>query len=124
MNLSVSTQTLDDLGALKKEPKFRTDMSSFYPGAPNEALRLAAEGEINRLIDRLADGLPAKPKKSFVLANVKVALAAFNSADSEERDRVAIYIERIMEITGVEESEELLNVWRYGFPIGWFKKKT
>jgi hypothetical protein len=45
--------------------------------------------------------------------------AIFDTAESEERDQVLVYLSKIMEICGVHSSAELFNVWRYGFPYGW-----
>jgi hypothetical protein len=47
-------------------------------------------------------------------------LAKFDTPESEERDQVLAYLTKVMEICGVRGSAELFNVWRYGFPYGWF----
>ena len=44
----------------------------------------------------------------------------FNTAESEERDQILVYFNKVMRICGVQNSGELFNVWRYGFPYGWF----
>jgi hypothetical protein len=51
---------------------------------------------------------------------MKVTLAKFDTPESEERDHVLAYLTKVMEICGVHSSAELFNVWRYGFPYGWF----
>ena len=122
--LHITSSTIERLRALRSESKFHSDKALFYPGAPDESLRLEAEGTINALLDRLIDGLPAKPNRDFLQANVKITLSAFNSSDSEERDRVGRYIEEVMAITGLGDSGELLNVWRYGLPFGWIKRRS
>jgi hypothetical protein len=54
-----------------------------------------------------------------VLREFKTALASVDSGESEERDQLLMYLTKIMQIVGIDNSGELLNVWRYGFPYGW-----
>jgi hypothetical protein len=42
-------------------------------------------------------------------------LEAFNLEDTDDRDQLARYLERIMSIVGIDGSGGLLNQWRYGF---------
>lgn len=56
----------------------------------------------------------------MVLAKFKRAMASFSVSESEERDQFLVYLQRIMDVLGMRSSGELLNVWRYGFPYGWF----
>lgn len=120
--LQITPQVLQQLQALKSERKFVPDAGSFYPGAPNEVARIEAQSVIDSIIETLRAGLPASPRRSTVLKAFKATLPAFDLMDSEEQDQAAVYCERIMAITGVESSGELLNVWRYGFPYGWLKR--
>jgi hypothetical protein len=122
--LEITSATVDELRALRLQSKFHANEASFYPGAPNEAVRGEAERRINSLLDRLIDGLPTNPSRAFVLANVKTALSTFNTFDSEERDRASAYMEEVMKVSGVKDSGELLNVWRYGLPYGWIRRKS
>lgn len=123
-DLQITTATIVTLNSLKEAPKFLPDKENFYPGAPNEIIRLTAENKINDLIDRLINELPTTPKKSFVLKTFKNSLPSFDEYDSEERDQALTYYEKIMKITNTTESNEILNVWRYGLPFGRFNKKT
>ncbi|MBA5607728.1 DUF4844 domain-containing protein [Duganella sp. FT3S] len=118
--LVVSPQTMLALTRLRAEPKFVPDPSSFYPGAPNENMRLSAQRSVDGLLDALCADLPKHPKRSLVLAKFKEAMASFSTAESEERDQFLVYLQRIMKALGMQSSGELLNVWRYGFPYGWF----
>jgi hypothetical protein len=116
--LHVSVDTIAQLERFKEEAKFVPDLTRYYPGAPNEAVRLEAEQRMNLLIEDLICNLPLNAHKSFVLRSFKATLPHYDKFDSEERDQVAFYLERIMVITGADGSGELLNVWRYGFPYG------
>lgn len=121
--LPVDAKTLARLAALKAERKFDADGKTFYPGAPSEAVRARAQAAVDRVIASLIAELPESPRRSQVLRTFKTALNRFSADDSEERDQFLVYLERIMAILGVRDSGELLNVWRYGFPYGWFFKR-
>ncbi|WP_269533513.1 DUF4844 domain-containing protein [Chitinimonas sp. BJYL2] len=118
--LEISTVTIDKLKKLRLERKFDADQAKFYFGAPNELARAAAQSSVDAVIDILLQTLPSNPRRALVLQTFKSALANFHSAESEERDRLLQYFEQIMIIVGIENSGELFNVWRYGFPYGWF----
>lgn len=118
--LDVTSQTLNQLAAFKAERKFTEDKVNFYFGAPTEADRASAQAAVDAVISRLQAELPANPRRSVVLGIFKQAQASFVTVESEERDQFLVYLVRIMGILGVTSSGELLNVWRYGFPYGWF----
>jgi Domain of unknown function (DUF4844) len=120
--LKITPEVLAKLQKLKNEQKFGEDKKSFYPGAPNEGIRAGAQASIDAVIQSLITELPANPRRSLVLSTFKHALSVLEQYDSEERDQVLIYLERIMSIVGVTNSSELLNVWRYGFPYGWLRR--
>ncbi len=102
-----------ELQALREEKKFVAE--KFYPGAPTEALRAEAESQINQLIDRLLSNLTPDSRKSFVLSEFQASMARFEQTDTEERERFCGYLEQIMDATGIESSDGLLNSWLYGF---------
>ena len=120
--LQISPEILEKLRTLRAEDKFMPDQKRFYPGAPNEVVRAEAQAIIDSTIEKLILDLPSNPKRSTVLRAFKTMLPKFEQMDSEEKDQSSRYCERIMQITGVSSSGELLNVWRYGFPFGWFIK--
>lgn len=118
--LTVTPEVLQRLRSLQSERKFGPDSATFYPGAVNESERLRAQEAVDSTIQVLIAELPAHPQRSTVLRAMKVALAKFEPPESEERDQVLAYLAKVMEICGVHSSAELFNVWRYGFPYGWF----
>jgi hypothetical protein len=115
VTLSITDATLADLRELRLQPKFHEDWAVFYPGAPDEVIRARCESRVNELLDRLIAGVSKNPSKDYVLEQFRATLPLFDSEDSEERDRVALYLEGIMDIVGIESSDGLLNQWRYGF---------
>lgn len=118
--VNVTPAMLERLADLKRERKFGPDDATFYPGALNEAERVAAQLVADSAIQALIDDLPAHPQRAVVLGHMKRALAGFATTESEERDRMLFYLGRALDMCGIESSSELFNVWRYGFPYGWF----
>lgn len=118
--ITVTPQSIEELTRLRGERKFVVDQPNFYFAPPNEAVRLSAQRSVDALLDSLLFDLPKNPKRSMVLAKFKMAMASFSVSESEERDQFLVYLQRIMKTLGMQSSGELMNVWRYGFPYGWF----
>lgn len=118
--LQITPSVIAQLKALRAERKFDPDEANFYFGAKNEPDRVLAQIQVNAVIDVLLGNLQRAPHRAFVLSTFKDALSAFDTIESEERERFLYYLERIMDIVGVKSSGELFNVWIYGFPYGWF----
>lgn len=123
-NLNVTEITQRELANLIEEKKFYPEPSAFYFGAPNENIRSKAEIKVNIALNQIIEVVKANPKKSAVLSSVKSSLRNFHDFDSEENERALYYFEKSLEILGIESSNELFSVWRYGFPYGWFLKNT
>lgn len=118
--LTVTPEVIQRLRNLQREHKFGPDSRTYYPGAMSEELRVAAQASVDSTIQSLITELPKRSRRSTVLRTLKVALAEFPVSESEERDQMISYLQKVMGICGVESSSELFNVWRYGFPYGWF----
>lgn len=118
--LSITPEVIQRLRTLQSERKFGPDRATFYPGAVNEGERLRAQEAVDSTIQVLIAELPERPHRSTVLKAMKVTLTNFDTPESEERDQVLVYLTEIMQVCGVDSSAELFNVWRYGFPYGWF----
>jgi len=103
------------LRELQSQKKFIEDLDLFYPGAPDELSRVAAEKTINsvllKLIESSSDNLT---EKEFWLT-LEVAAKQLGNMDSEEMDRGLSYMEEIMDIYKIESSDGRLNEWRNGF---------
>lgn len=117
--LAVTPQMLGQLEKLQAERKFDEDIGTFYVGARTETARAEAQATVDKVIASLRAELPTRPQRSTVLREFKTALASVDSGESEERDQLLMYLTKIMQIVGIDNSGELLNVWRYGFPYGW-----
>lgn len=107
--------TKEALRSFQLETKFLEDSTSFYPGAPDEEIRVRAESLINnavkKLIETPEDGL--NEEKFWEI--LKVAALELKTMDSEELERGLTYMEELMDIYGIESSGGRLNKWRYGF---------
>jgi len=108
-----TTEITAALTRLRAAEKFKAD--AFYPGAPNETLRVEAEQTVNALLDRLVPVAPAPTDKKLVLREFRMTLDSFTQSDTEERERLCGYLEEIMDIVGIDSSDGLLNGWLYGF---------
>lgn len=117
--LKVSSVQIEQLKQLRSEVKFHKDPKTFYPGAVNEASRIGLEAAVNGTIDLIIPTIQQNPKKSSILGIFKPTLSNLGLLDSEDKDQLLNYFSRILEVLGVQSSNELFNVWRYGFPYGW-----
>jgi Domain of unknown function (DUF4844) len=112
-SLNVTPETLARLAELRKAAKFHRE--NFYPGAMSEGERLIAQHFVNDMLDRLQSALNPASRKAFVMAEFLKMLRHFEQWDSEEREQVCTYCERVMDILGIQSSDGLLNQWLYGF---------
>jgi hypothetical protein len=111
--LIITPHVLKQLLALRLESKFLAQ--ALYPGAPNEEIRLRAEGAVNAMLDQLQKRVERSPTKAYVLSELQRMLKAFEDEDSEEREQACEYCEKVMTLLGIESYEGLLNTWLYGF---------
>lgn len=123
-SLDISETTKFELNELLAEEKFHPAPSEFYFGAPNESVRIAAETKANLAIKAIIEVTQNNDNKSAVLFSIKNSLYIFDDFDSEEKDRALHYFEKALDILKIKSSNELFNVWRYGFPYGWIFKES
>lgn len=105
--LSLPPDSLDKLRRLRQTPKFKAE--GLYAGVLPERQRLRAEIVLNFLIDQLIDAVPQQPTKELVLGHFKMALDRVDLVDTEDRERMCLYLEEIMDYVGLESSDGLLN---------------
>lgn len=119
--LNVTPDVIAKLGALEAEPKFLRDDELHYPGASTNPPREAAEAALNAYLAAVRSNLSRQPRRSFLLTEMKPLLAVAQTWDSEDQERLGAYLSSVIEITGAENSNQLLTVWRYGLPYGWLR---
>ena len=98
MMLSIGEKQIDELKALRTEPKFLD-----LPGLPAEEERRRLEPLINQMLDRLIEGIAANPTDVWVLAQMDPTVEAFHLEDTEARERCLVYIGRAFKILGVPD---------------------
>ena len=116
--LDITQQRLERLQQLKPELNFNSDPRTFYRGDPNPVERAAGNLAFANMVDTLVADLPSHPSKQFVLEQFKFALAPMSEGDTEDRERAALYCEKVMDVLGIESSDGLLNEWMYGLILG------
>ena len=97
--ISVTPQVLASLSALRAQEKFAD-----LPGRDPSIERARLQGFINELLDRLLKGLPANPRKSWVLGEMEPTVRSFYLEDTEARERCVDYLEQILHIVGIESA--------------------
>jgi hypothetical protein len=113
--LSNGSEVKEALRELKSQKKFLANLALFYPGAPDELIRIEAENVINSALVKLIESPSDSFTENEFWLTLKVAAKQLAKMDSEEMDRGLSYMEEIMDIYKIESSDGKLNEWRYGF---------
>ncbi|WP_410211468.1 DUF4844 domain-containing protein [Aquirhabdus sp.] len=106
------SQYKNSLEGLVATEKFTAD--GMYTGTHPEVKRIQYEASVNNLIKRLISYNSQELTKQVVLSEFKSTLKEFDDADSDDKDCMLGYLERIMGILGIDSSDGVLNKWRYG----------
>lgn len=101
--------------SFKSQRKFVEDLSELYPGAPDEQTRVQAENIINAAVDNLMVSEENNLSEKEFWDILEIAALQLKTMDSEEMDQGLFYMEKLMDIYGIESSDGRLNEWRYGF---------
>ena len=117
--MQVTPVVIAKLRQLEAEPKFLPDDKLLYPGARSNPPREVGELALNAFLADIREGISQQPRRSYLLARMRPLLVAAQDWDSEDQERLGAYLGDVIDITGAGSSNELINVWRYGFPYGW-----
>jgi len=101
-----------------QKDKFNKDESLFYPGLEDKNIQSNLTKEINKLAKTFESIQSSKnPSSDFYLKAIESSLKTIEKydLDTENRTRVANYIEELMDIVELESSNGLLNNYVYGF---------
>lgn len=121
-DLKITSIQIEQLKQLRAEVKFHEDLKTFYLGATDEFSRLVLESAVNGAVDSIIQMIEKTPRKSYVLGVFKWVLGRMDHLDTEDQEQLLAYFSRVLDILGIESSNELFNVWRYGVPYGWFMR--
>lgn len=97
---------------LLNDKKYHSDGFA-YTGALTESLRCKFEKELNDFIQRLIND-DAKTKEQLLYV-MRQFLYSSSPSDTEDREYLANYMEKILDAYDIASSDGLLNDWMYGF---------
>jgi Domain of unknown function (DUF4844) len=104
----------------KEKEKFVRQNNPFYPGISDAKMRPILTKKINLAVDdfkNLAEKGNATDEE--YQDKIKIGLERFSddyiNLDTEDRERVCLYFEELMDIVGLESSGGYLNDFMYGF---------
>lgn len=105
---------VENLQRLKKEPKFET--SAFYPGLSNKNTEKPLSDLLNVVTDDFEEGIKSDFTEQEYLDLMEKSLMKFDSfhLDTEDREYICGYFERIMDAIHLKSSGGVLNKWMYG----------
>lgn len=125
--ISTNKETITKLENLKSVYKFGPEKGgSFkfphgYVGILPKSVRPLANQRLNESIEGIINLIQKNPNptKEQILIEFSIGLyMLYNIAvDTEDRERVCIYYTDIMDIIGLDSSNELLNNWLYNYSL-------
>nr|WP_293304051.1 DUF4844 domain-containing protein [Allomuricauda sp.] len=92
----------------------------YYPGISEEEMRPIFTEKINLAASDFQNIAESEnPTNEKYLEAIKTGLSRFSDVyldlDTEDRERVCVYFEELMDIVGLESSNGQLNMFMYGF---------
>lgn len=105
---------IESLEKLKKEPKFIE--TAFYPGLEKKENKTALSDLLNDSVDEFVKGAEKDFDDTQYQDLMKENLKKFDiyNLDTEDREYVCGYFEKIMDAIGLESSGGVINQWLYG----------
>ena len=98
--------------------KFNKDEVLLYPCLKDNSLKYSLTNEINRIAEtfKLIQTSKKNAEKFYQIA-IEIGIKSISNygLDTEDRTRVANYIEELMDIVELESSNGILNNYVYGF---------
>ncbi|AZA80833.1 hypothetical protein C1637_11515 [Chryseobacterium lactis] len=115
-----SDKTMNEIQNLKKlktEPKFVSN--GLYTGLENKSNEKSLSDLLDNIIDDFSKGAENNFTDEQYQNLIKKSLMKFDSfnLDTEDREYICGYFEKIMDAIGLESSGGALNEWLYGFKI-------
>ncbi|RKD99911.1 uncharacterized protein DUF4844 [Marinifilum flexuosum] len=118
--LKTKEGTIKKIEAFKEKQKFVEDSFLHYPGIGDESMRPILSSKINAIANDFKKIASSdKPSKKKYQDAIGVGLKRFSdvylSVDTEDRERICLYVEELMDIVGLKSSNGQLNDFMYGF---------
>ncbi len=117
--IETTSETMKKIEAFKDKEKFIEDDEVFYPGISDKSLQSNLSEKINLAADDFAVLASKSSVSEIEYQNaIKKGLERFRddylNIDTEDRERICMYFEELMDIVGLESSGGHLNTFMYG----------
>lgn len=104
----------------KNKEKFVEDKNAFYPGIGNEILKPILTEKINLAADDFEEvskkeNATEQDYHNIIEKGLNRFKPIYDQIDIEDRERICLYFEELMDVVGLESSGGLLNDFVYGF---------
>jgi hypothetical protein len=118
---------IDRFDRFKKKEKFIPEQS--YPGIADSTMKSILVENVNKAAnDFLTLAKTNRATEKDYQEKIRVALERFagvySKIDTEDRERICLYFEELMDIVGLESSDGALNIFMYGFDPTKIKSKS
>ncbi len=109
-----SGMIIEKLEQLRKAIKFKQE--GLYPGLANEQQREALSKKLDEVIDEFKKGAKNGYNNNQYQDLMRKNISKFDSfnLDTEDREYICGFFERIMDVIGLKSSGGILNEWLYG----------
>lgn len=107
--LFIVPRVLDGLRAFRAAPKLPD-----LPGVDTREERARLGALLDKLADRLLEGVQAHPTKFWVMKQFQQTLEAVEDEDTEACEHVGTALEELMDILGIDSSDGLLSFYLGG----------
>ncbi len=99
--MRTTPESLQILRDFRAEKKFVEE--DFYPGAPDEDIRLRCQARVDQMMDDVLSLLGRDASKEEILACAQTTIDSFEEEDTEEREKVEDYIGEMMRAIGLDD---------------------
>ena len=109
---------MNEFETFRTKKKFEHDSSIPYGGLKDEKLKQILNEKINKVATQFEKiSIKNNASNEEYLKVIKTDLDEIYdlSLDTEEKERMCLYFEELMDLVGMESSEGLLNHFMYGF---------
>ena len=118
--IKTPTDAMNKFDTFKRKEKFIKDKISHYAGVKDKNLRKTLSEKINLVADDFIElAKSGHVSEKAYQDKIKEGLERFREIklelDTEDREKICLYVEELMDIVGLESSGGYLNLFMYGF---------
>jgi hypothetical protein len=117
--MSNNEEIIKNLKAFLLVKKFKKDESIHYNGLSNKKDLPKVNELLNISINEFISKIKIGATETDLQLIIETGLNRFNdlNLDTEDRERLCMYFEEIMDIINLESSNGIINNWMYGFDV-------